>query len=177
MPEEQGQKYLVVFQPSGRRGHIEAGQSVKQASRVLGVDIEGICGDVGTCGTCKVRIEDGPFEKYGVVSHRNHLSPITEAEKIVINPQMERQGYRLACQARVDGDVVVFVPEGSRMGKQIVRKAARDIAIEPAIRPAVRPTVGPAIQAAVQRRAIATGVFEPERVGQLERAGRRESHR
>ncbi|MBU2608828.1 MAG: 2Fe-2S iron-sulfur cluster binding domain-containing protein, partial [Chloroflexi bacterium] len=136
MPEGQTQKYLVVFQPSGRRGYIEPGQTLKQASRELGVDIEGICGDVGTCGTCKVRVEDGSFEKYGIESHRNHLSPLTEAEKTFINQQMEGQGYRLACQAKVRGDVVVFVPEGSRMGQQIVRKAARDIAIE--VKPAVR---------------------------------------
>ena len=136
MSEGQNQKYLVVFQPSGRRGYVEPGQTLKQASRDLGVDIEGICGDVGNCGTCKVRIEDGSFAKYGIVSHRNHLSPVTEAEKVFINKQMEGQGYRLACQAQVQGDVVVFVPEGSRMGQQIVRKAAKDITVE--VKPAVR---------------------------------------
>ncbi len=135
MPEGQTQKYFVVFQPSGRRGHIDRGQTLKQASRELGVDIEGICGDAGTCGTCKVRIEDGFFEKYGVKSRRSNLSPLTEAERKFINTNMEDQGYRLACQAQIQGDVVVFVPEESRMGKQIVRKAAREMVIE------VKPTV------------------------------------
>ncbi len=136
MPEEQNQKYLVVFQPSGRRGYIDRGQNLKQASRELGVDIEGICGEAGTCGTCKVRVEDGVFQKYGVNSSRNNLSPLTEAERVFISKQMESQGYRLACQAQVKGDVVVFVPETSRMGNQIVRKAAREMAID--VKPAVK---------------------------------------
>jgi len=100
------------------------------------VDIEGICGGAGTCGTCKVRIEDGFFEKYGVKSSRNNLSPLTKAERVFINKQMEGQGYRLACQAQVQGNGVVFVPESSRMSNQIVRKAAREMAIE--VKPAVK---------------------------------------
>ncbi|HDO21820.1 MAG TPA: DUF4445 domain-containing protein, partial [Nitrospirae bacterium] len=46
-------------------------------------------------------------------------------------PQM-----RLACSATVQGDVKVFVPEKSRAGTQIVRKAARDIiiALDPAVK-------------------------------------------
>ena len=136
MPERQNQKFMVVFQPSGRRGYIDRGNNLKQASRELGVDIEGICGEAGTCGTCLVRVEDGFFEKYGIKSGRSHLSPLTEAERKFINTHMENQGYRLACQAQIQGNVVVFVPEESRMGKQIVRKAAREIDIE--VKPAVR---------------------------------------
>ena len=136
MPENESQKCTVIFQPSGRRGYVGVGESLKQASRNLGVDIEGICGDAGTCGKCKVRLEDGFFEKYGVESKRSNLSPLTDAEKKFIDKRMEGEGYRLACQAQVHGDVVVFVPEESRMGKQIVRKAATERTIE--LRPAVR---------------------------------------
>ncbi|MDP2916736.1 MAG: ASKHA domain-containing protein [Dehalococcoidia bacterium] len=136
MPENEKKQCMVIFQPSGRRGNVDEGINLKQASRLLGVDIEGICGDAGTCGKCKVRIEDGFFQKYGVESKRSNLSPLTESEKDVINTHMESEGYRLACQAKVLGDVVVFVPEESRMGKQIVRKAAteRKFDIKPAVR-------------------------------------------
>ncbi len=136
MPPDESQKCLVIFQPSGRSGYISQGETIKQASRELGMDIEGVCGGAGTCGTCKVRIEDGFFEKYGVESRRSNLSPLTEAEKKFINRRKASRGYRLACQAQVLGDVVVFVPEESRMGKQVVRKAAREMVIE--VKPAVR---------------------------------------
>jgi len=136
MPEVDNRKFFVIFQPSGRRGHIEEGKTVKEASRKLGVDIEGICGEQATCGKCKIKIEEGVFEKYGIESRMGHLSPIGEAERKFFKAQEQRDGYRLACQASIRGDIVVFVPEESRAGNQIVRKAATERAIE--LKPAVR---------------------------------------
>jgi uncharacterized 2Fe-2S/4Fe-4S cluster protein (DUF4445 family) len=134
MPENK--KCMVIFQPSGRRGYIDEGKTIKEASLALGVDIEGVCSEKAVCGKCKVRVEEGAFEKYGIESHRDNLSSMGPAERKFLNPQQEQHGYRLACQAKVMGDIVVFVPEMSRMGKQIVRKAARkiDIALKPAVR-------------------------------------------
>lgn len=127
---------MVIFQPSGRRGYIEKGKTLKEASILLGVDIEGICGEKAACGKCKVRIEQGLFEKYGIESSREHLSPMGPTERKFLSLQQERSGYRLACQAKIAGDVIVFVPEESRLGKQVVRKAAREIKIE--LKPAVK---------------------------------------
>jgi uncharacterized 2Fe-2S/4Fe-4S cluster protein (DUF4445 family) len=47
-----------------------------------------------------------------------------------------RQGYRMACQTRIHGDVVIFVPEETRKGQQVVRKEAtvRDIKLKPAVK-------------------------------------------
>jgi len=136
MSERMKQQPMVIFQPSGRRGYVNDGKTIKEASHELGVDIEGICGEKATCGKCKVRIERGFFGEYGVESRMENLSPIGESEKKMLTPQQQHDGYRLACQAHIHGDVVVFVPEESRRGKQIVRKAAREIAIE--LKPAVR---------------------------------------
>ena len=126
----------VIFQPSGRRGYVNDGETIKQAAQELGVGIEGICGEKATCGKCKVRIEEGVFAKYKVESRMDNLSPPNKAEKKQLTPQQQRDGYRLACQARIHGDVAVFVPEESRLGKQIIRKTAREIAIE--LKPSVR---------------------------------------
>lgn len=136
MPETDSREFFVIFQPSGRRGYIEEGKTIKEASRKLGVDIEGICGDNATCGKCKIRVEEGFFEKYGIESKTEHLSSIGEAERKLFKAQEVRDGYRLACQTIIRGDIVVFVPEESRAGKQVVRKAAteRTIALRPAVR-------------------------------------------
>lgn len=123
-------KVKVIFQPSGRRGEVKAGLSIVEASRELGVDIENLCGGKGVCGKCKVRIEEGYFEKFGIQSSRSHVSPWQEAEAKVIDADLAREGYRLGCFAEIQGDVLVFVPEESRAGKQVVSKAARDIPIE-----------------------------------------------
>ena len=45
---------LVVFTPSGRRGRFEAGTTVLDAARRLGVDIDSVCGGRGICGRCQV---------------------------------------------------------------------------------------------------------------------------
>jgi uncharacterized 2Fe-2S/4Fe-4S cluster protein (DUF4445 family) len=136
MQGKKDEKCMVIFQPSGRRGFIAKGKTLKEASIVLGVDIEGICGEKAICGKCKVRVEQGVFEKYGIESNREHLSPMGPTERKFFSLQQERAGYRLACQTQILGDVVVFVPEESRMGKQVVRKAAREIEI--ALKPAVK---------------------------------------
>ena len=128
-------KYRVIFQPSGRRGEVEEGKTLLEAAQSLGVDIEALCGNKKVCGKCKVRIEEGYFEKDGMDSGMAHLSPLTEAEKKHIKPE-DGPGIRLACTAEVYGDVKVFVPERSRAGKQVVRKAAKEltIALDPAVK-------------------------------------------
>lgn len=128
-------KYRVIYQPSGRRGEVEEGKTLLEAAQSLGVDIEALCGNKKVCGKCKVRIEEGYFEKDNIESGMSHLSPLTEDEKKHIKPE-DGSGIRLACTAEVRGDVKVFVPERSRAGKQVVRKAAKELSItlDPAVK-------------------------------------------
>ena len=137
-------KHLVILQPSGRRGHVDKGISLREAARQLGVEIESICAENATCGKCKVVIEQGTFERYGITSKREHLSrpSIEELDYFRRRPKMlaannwEVGQIRLSCQAKILGDVLVNVPEESRGNKQIVRKSAteREIEIKPSIR-------------------------------------------
>ena len=123
-------KAMVIFQPSGRRGEVPKGITVIEASRLLGVDIEALCGEKKVCGKCVVRIEEGHFEKYGIDSKLSHVSAWQEEEEKFINAERREKGFRLGCVATVEDDILVFVPEESRAGKQVVSKAARDIHIE-----------------------------------------------
>ena len=128
-------KHKVIFQPAGRRGTVEDGKTLLEAARSLGVDIEALCSTKKVCGKCKVRIEEGYFEKDNIDSGMSHLSPITEDEKKHIKPE-DGPGMRLSCTAEVHGDVKVFVPERSRAGKQVIRKAAKElsIALDPGVK-------------------------------------------
>lgn len=128
-------KHKVNFQPSGRRGEVEEDKTLLEAAQSLGVDIEALCGTKKVCGKCKVRIEEGYFEKDNIESSMSHLSPLTDDEIKHIKPE-DGPGIRLACTAEVRGDVKVFVPERSRAGKQVVRKAAKElsIALDPAVK-------------------------------------------
>ena len=130
-------KHKVIFQPSGRRGEVEEGQTLLQAAQALGVDIEALCGNKKVCGKCKVRIEEGYFEKDNLESGMNHIfPPVPSPDELKhIKPQ-DGPGIRLACQCEVRGDLKVFVPERSRAGKQVVRKAAKELTIK--LDPAVK---------------------------------------
>jgi uncharacterized 2Fe-2S/4Fe-4S cluster protein (DUF4445 family) len=119
----------IIFQPSGKRGKIKKGTTLLEASRELGVDIENLCGGQRVCGKCKVRIEEGFFQKLGVKSSQAHVTPCQDEEGKFINQQERSEGFRLSCCARITGDLLVYVPEESQAGKQVVSKAARELPI------------------------------------------------
>src|ERR1700690_125580 len=136
--------HQVILQPSGRRGQFASGISLRAAARSLGVDIESICAENATCGKCKVIVEEGRFERYGITSSRESLSPLAVEEteyfsnrqKLLAAYGLQMGQIRLACQAKVQGDVLISIPEESRGNKQIIRKSAqeRHIDIKPSIR-------------------------------------------
>src|SRR5512135_2117814 len=130
-------KFKVIFQPAGRRGEIEEGTTILEAAQRLGVDLEALCGNKKVCGKCKVRIEEGYFEKDNMLSGMQHVTPLepTPEEMKHIKPE-DGPGIRLACSCEINGDLKIFVPERSRAGKQVVRKAAKElsIALDPAVK-------------------------------------------
>jgi len=131
-----GKDALVVFTPSGRRGRFPVGTPVLQAARSLGVDIDSVCGGRGICGRCQVVVSEGDFAKHGVKSRAEHLTPFGAVEEDFCKSQPMAAGRRLSCSAQVQGDVVIDVPSGSQVHRQVVRKAAEahDIELDPVIR-------------------------------------------
>lgn len=132
MPDQ----FNIVFQPSGLRGTIEENSTILDAARQLGVALESVCGGKGNCGKCKVRIEEGNYAKYKINSSIEAVTTREEVNSKFLSKQQIKQNYLLACQTRIHGDVVVFVPEESRKGQQVVRKEAtkRNIKLNPAVK-------------------------------------------
>ena len=132
-------EYQLILQPSGRRGKIPAGTSIRTAARSLGVEIESICGENATCGKCLVTVEEGHFQRYDMVSRADHLSAPSDGEADFVarlrKGRKDKAVARLSCQARIHVDVLVNVPQASSGNRQIVRKGAstRPIALDPAI--------------------------------------------
>ncbi len=131
-----GKEALVVFTPSGRRGRFPVGTPVLQAARSLGVDIDSVCGGRGICGRCQVTVAVGEFAKHGVKSRAENLTPFGVVEEEYSKTQAMQAGRRLSCSTQVLGDVVIDVPSGSQVHRQVVRKAAEahDIELDPVIR-------------------------------------------
>jgi len=85
----------VVFADQQKEGEFEAGKTVLKCANDMGVQISQVCGGDGACGTCRIEVVDG----------WDQLSPQTPDE---IYKELEKP-YRLSCQAKLKGDVLVKV--------------------------------------------------------------------
>jgi uncharacterized 2Fe-2S/4Fe-4S cluster protein (DUF4445 family) len=126
---------LVVFTPSGKRGRFPVGTPLLQAARSLGVDVDSVCGGRALCGRCQVLVMEGDFSKHGVISSAAHVSAVSEAEQSFARRRPLPAGNRLSCSTRIEGDLVIDVPPGSQVHRQVVRKAAdaRSITLDPVV--------------------------------------------
>lgn len=127
---------LVIFTPSGKRGRISVGTPVLTAARMLGVDLDSVCGGRGICSKCQVTPGLGEFPKHGLTVKEDALSEWNAVEDRYKRIRGMIDGRRLGCQAKIEGDVVIDVPPESQVHKQVIRKAAaaRAIMMDPAIR-------------------------------------------
>lgn len=125
---------LVIFTPSGKRGHFPVGTPILTAARQLGVDLDSVCGGRGICSKCQITPSYGEFSKHGVTVADDALSEWNSVEDRYDRIRGLPKGRRLGCQATVQGDVVIDVPPESQVHRQVVRKAAtvRDIIMAPA---------------------------------------------
>jgi len=91
-------KYVIEFKPSGRKAACSAGTTILECCRESHVKIAGTCGGQGKCHSCRVRVEKGILN----APTGNELKRLTGGE-------LER-GWRLACQARPGGNLVIYLP-------------------------------------------------------------------
>ncbi len=115
----------VVFQPVGRRTPAQPGATLLEAAQDAGVAISAVCGGVGVCGDCRVRVLSGPVSALNAVE-QEHLSDADLAG-----------GLRLACQVEIErsGEIVVDVPKDSLSAAQRSQVEGEEIplAVEPVI--------------------------------------------
>ena len=127
---------LVIFTPSGKRGHFPVGTPVLTAARQLGVDLDSVCGGRGICSKCQITPSYGEFSKHGVTVAEDALTEWNKVEQRYKDKRGLLDGRRLGCQAQVQGDVIIDVPPESQVHRQVVRKRAeaRDITMNPSTR-------------------------------------------
>jgi uncharacterized 2Fe-2S/4Fe-4S cluster protein (DUF4445 family) len=89
----------VVFQPTGRTVYVLPGTPVIEAAGRAGIILQSPCGGKGTCGKCRVRLVD----------------PVPESTAGAgrLPEEQVKEGYRLACQVRVESNMVVEIPKES----------------------------------------------------------------
>jgi len=111
--------HVIDFEPIGRRGRVDAGQSLLEAARLLGVDVVNLCGGNGTCGRCKVQVLTG------------RVSEPTTVEQEQLFPEELERGYRLCCQTYPLGDCKLHVPPESLTAPQRTQVEGLEVDVEP----------------------------------------------
>ena len=114
---------IVNMQPIGRRVTMKTGVSLLEVAQSAGVELMSICGGVGACDTCKIRLVSGD------------LSPLTPTEKEAFTQSELGEGYRLACQAFPLTDVKIEIPPDSLTTPQRLQVEGEELSlqIEPAV--------------------------------------------
>ncbi|MCS6907180.1 MAG: 2Fe-2S iron-sulfur cluster-binding protein, partial [Anaerolineales bacterium] len=93
--------FTVHLQPIGRRVQVRSDQSLLDAAQLAGVELTSLCGGVGVCEACRIRLVKG------------QLTPLTADESHAFSATQIQQGFRLACQARPLSDAVIEIPPES----------------------------------------------------------------
>jgi uncharacterized 2Fe-2S/4Fe-4S cluster protein (DUF4445 family) len=104
MPDKQ--EFIVNFQPIGRRVPCSSVDSLLDAAQGAGIDIASICGGVGICNSCKIRLIHGS------------LNPVTLEEQEIFTEQEIKSGFRLACQSFPQSDLTIEIPPESLTAPQ-----------------------------------------------------------
>ncbi len=117
-------QYRVAIQPQGRHVFVLPGTTLLEAVAGSGVVLDTPCGGAGTCGKCRVRVTAGTAAPTG-------------ADIAAFTPGELAEGWRLACQLRVQSDLTVDIPSSSMFADQhqiLATAAAGKIEVAPAIR-------------------------------------------
>jgi uncharacterized 2Fe-2S/4Fe-4S cluster protein (DUF4445 family) len=112
----------ILFAPSSKEATGAEGTTILEAAREAGVYIDAPCSGKGLCGGCRVRVMEGEAE-----------AP-SEQESGLLRPGDGELGYRLACMARIRGDMTVFVPQESVLGQGEKPFTGRSGVIDPVVR-------------------------------------------
>jgi uncharacterized 2Fe-2S/4Fe-4S cluster protein (DUF4445 family) len=112
-------KFTVNMQPIGRRVEIAPGMTLLEAAQSAGVELSSVCGGVGVCESCQVRLIEGD------------LTPPTLEEESLFSSEELAQGYRLACQAAPIGDVKIDIPPESLTTPQRLQIEGQSVRVPP----------------------------------------------
>jgi uncharacterized 2Fe-2S/4Fe-4S cluster protein (DUF4445 family) len=97
-------EHTVIFDIAKKPVHVPTGTLLSEAARLAGVDIGQPCGGQGRCGRCAVQVTKGD------VRRRSSLRLSTEDVS---------NGFALACQSVVEGDISVTVPPQEKIERRL----------------------------------------------------------
>ncbi len=97
-------EHRVTFDVTPEAVRVQTGTLLSEAARQAGVEIIQPCGGQGRCGRCMVRVAEGAIRRRSTLR---------------LSAQDVGQGFALACQSVVEGDVAVVVPPQEKVERRL----------------------------------------------------------
>ena len=113
----------LVFQQSDgatKEARVPAGTTLFDCASWNGVAIDSTCGGHGTCKKCKVKVASGE-------------QPVSSVDPRAFSPDELHAGWRLACRAHAEEDLVVEVPPLQTRPKAALAGVGRHVILRPAV--------------------------------------------
>jgi len=108
-------QHSITFHPSNKKISTSTGSLLTEAIRDAGLDLAQPCGGQGRCGRCAVIVESGNIRRRSTIR-------LTSSDL--------EAGYALACQAVVEGDAAIQIPEQETVERRLVTdKTARKVEV------------------------------------------------
>ncbi|UCC18724.1 MAG: DUF4445 domain-containing protein [Promethearchaeota archaeon] len=103
-------RHTLILEPLSKRISLDNNSVVYKAILALNFPIGALCAGNGTCGKCVINISES----------NPKISKPTEREIKILGNEKLMEGYRLACQTKILGDLRVFltdslIPKGPRI--------------------------------------------------------------
>ena len=90
----------VTFDVAGEAIRVPTGTLLAEAAQQAGVEISQPCGGQGRCGRCALQVTSGPVRRRSTIR---------------LSDEDIAQGFALACQTVVEGDITVSVPPQAKI--------------------------------------------------------------
>jgi len=122
-PVEHPDRVRLVFRQAdgqAKEARVPAGTTLFDCASWNGVAIDSTCGGHGTCKKCKVKVVSGAQE-------------ISSVDPRAFSPDELRAGWRLACRAQAEEDLVVEVPPLQTRPKAALAGVGRHVILRPAV--------------------------------------------
>jgi uncharacterized 2Fe-2S/4Fe-4S cluster protein (DUF4445 family) len=92
-------KIIIDFEPISRRLYYKEDETIYQLLLNSGIRVRSLCGGLGTCGKCKLLIQQG----------NQYFNRITNSEKSLLTKKEIDEKFRLACQCNIDKEQIALI--------------------------------------------------------------------
>ena len=97
--------HTIVFESEGVQVDVPTGTTLTEAAQLAGVSMQHPCGGQGRCGRCAVKVVSGDFR---------------QRSSLRLSSKDIEEGYALACQSIIEGDLRVVVPPQEKVERRLV---------------------------------------------------------